>query len=217
MAIISYEHMDSRSQVLEDKHFFVTVTLNTAGTEIFKRRLQLLHKRCCAGTGFTGILRCQELARKALRLPVNHLSSRGTQILHPGRADTHQDEREVLGPSSLMAAGGCLQVAVEKFHHAIGSWVEGCGMDVSVFGQDVQVPEQERFELPPLVCGDSQRHPEAANPPLEESAGHGECLLVGYGNGFRPARESFYNGQAIPLTLGRWHDEDDQVDILELR
>jgi hypothetical protein len=60
-----------------------------------------------------------------------------------------------------MAADGCLQLAVETFHHTIGSWVEGRGMDVSGSGQDVQLPEQERLELPPLVCGDSQRHPEA--------------------------------------------------------
>jgi hypothetical protein len=75
------------------------------------------------------------------------------------------------------------------------------------------MPEQERLELPPLVCGDSQRHPEAANPRLELSACHGGCLLVGYGNGFRPARELVYHGQAIPLIFGRWHDDEVLVDM----
>jgi hypothetical protein len=116
-----------------------------------------------------------------------------------------------------MAANGCLKLAVEMFHHAIGSWVEGRGMDVSSSVLDVQVPEEELLELPPLVCGDSQRHPEAANPRLEESAGNGGCLRVGYGNGFRPARESVYHGSAIPLTLGRWHDDELQVYMFEPR
>jgi hypothetical protein len=58
-----------------------------------------------------------------------------------------------------------------------------------------------------LVCGDSQRHPEMANPRFEESTVHHGCLLIGYGHGFRPPREPVYNCQAIPLTLGRWHDD----------
>jgi hypothetical protein len=161
--------MASRSQVFENEHTSNSVSHNTAGAEIFKRRRQLLHKRFCTVTEFTGSLRSQELARKAQRLPVYHLSSSGTQILLPGGADAHQDDREGLGPSLLMAADGCLQLAVETFHHAIGGRVVRRGADVSGSGQDVQVPEQERLELPPLVCGDSQRYPEAADPRLEKA------------------------------------------------
>jgi hypothetical protein len=173
--------MASRSQVLENKHFFNTVSHNTAGAEIFRRRRQLLHKWCCTVTELTGSLRCKELAREAQRLPVHHLSSRGTLILLPRGADTHQDD-----PASLVAADDCLQLAVEMLHHAIGGQVVRCGADVSGSSQDVQVPEQDRLELPPLVCGDSLRHPEAANPRLEEGAGYRGCLLVGYGHGFWP-------------------------------
>ena len=99
-------------------------------------------------------MQCQELARKAQRLPVDHLSSRGTQILLPGGADSHQDEREGLGSASLVAADGCLQLAVKAFHHTIGCRVVRSSTYVSSSGQDVQVPEQEGLEMPPLVCGD---------------------------------------------------------------
>ena len=151
------------------------------------------------------------------RLPLHHLSSRGTQILLPGGTDTLQDEREVPGLASLMAADGCLQLAVEAFYHAIGGWVVVCGTDVSGSGQDVQVPEEERPELPPLVCGDSHRHPDAANPRLQERAGHSGCLEVGYGHGFRPPRQPVYHDQPVPLNLGRWHDDEVKVDIIEPR
>jgi len=183
ITIIMFEHMASCSQVLENEHFLVTVMHNTAGAENFKRRLQLLYKRCCAGKGFAGGLRCQELARKAQRLPVDHLSSRGTHILLPGGADTHQDEREGLGPASLVAADGCLQLAVKASHHTIGCRVVRCGMYVSGSGRDVRVPEQEGLELPPLVCGDSQQHPEATNPCLEECSGHRGCHSLVVVNG----------------------------------
>ena len=63
----------------------------------------------------------------------------------------------------------------------------------------------------------TQRHPEAANPRLEECAGHRGCLLVGYGHGFRPPRKPVYHGQAIPLTLERWHNVEVKVDMLEPR
>jgi len=43
------------------------------------------------------------------------------------------------------------------------------------------------------------------------------CLLVGYGHGFRPPRKPIYYGQAIPLTLGRWHNDEVNVDMLEPR
>jgi hypothetical protein len=66
---------------------------------------------------------------------------------------------------AVMAANGCLQLAVETLHHFTGGRVVCCGPDVGCPCQDVQV--QERIELPALVGGDTLRHPEAPNPRLE--------------------------------------------------
>jgi hypothetical protein len=85
-----------------------------------------------------------------------------------------------------MAKNGCNQLAVEALHHSFGGRVVCWGPDVSRPCQDIQVPEEERLELPPLVCGDTLRHTESANPRLEKGAGNSLCLMVGYGHRFRP-------------------------------
>jgi hypothetical protein len=102
------------------------------------------------------------------------------QLWHPGpsRMSGCPGGRAGVLPSSV-ATDGCLQLAVEAFDHTIGCGVVRHGADMSGSCQGVQVPGQERLELPPLVRCDAQWHAEAMYPRLEEGAGHRGSLLVG--------------------------------------
>ena len=101
-----------------------------------------------------------------------------------------------------------LELAVQTFDQAVGSWMVGASSTVVTTKQMAKITEDGGSELGTAICGDSSRGAKVRYLRGQESLGYcfGRCITNKNCSG--PSRETVDTGQDMGVFVGRWQWTD---------